>query len=263
MSLTGVRRRIGSEEADDSAVEVDIAPDEEIADYVGRNREAWDRWAPASSIIGNDAWQADQLRWGLWNTPEESLGLLQGMAPEADVIELGCGTGSLCAGLARSGLYPVGVDFSRAQLAYAAEFQREFGVSFPLICAEAEEVPYDRENFDLVISEYGASIWCSPRRWLAEAHRLLRPGGHVIFFTTSSILMACTPEDGGPPSTNLVRDYFSSYRVQFDVNGAVEFHLTHGQWVRLLRATGFAVENLIELRPGTRAKPRYDFVTLE
>jgi hypothetical protein len=30
---------------------------------------------------------------------------------------------------------------------------------------------------DLAVSEYGASIWCDPHRWIPEAHRLLRPGG--------------------------------------------------------------------------------------
>jgi ubiquinone/menaquinone biosynthesis C-methylase UbiE len=33
------------------------------------------------------------------------------------------------------------------------------------------------ESFDLVVSEYGASVWLDPDRWVAEAARLLRPGG--------------------------------------------------------------------------------------
>jgi len=32
-----------------------------------------------------------------------------------------------------------------------------------------------------VISEYGASIWCDPYRWIPEASRLLRPGGDLVF----------------------------------------------------------------------------------
>ena len=69
-------------------------------------------------------------------------------------------------------------------------------LSFPLIHANAEDVPYDDESFDLAISEYGASLWCEPHRWLAETDRLLRPGGGLIFVTNSPLLMACTPEDG-------------------------------------------------------------------
>ena len=74
--------------------------------------------------------------------------------------------------------------------------QQELGLSFPLIHANAEDVPYDSESFDLVVSEYGASLWCEPHRWLAEADRLLRPGGGLVFVTNSPLLMACTPEDG-------------------------------------------------------------------
>jgi len=60
-----------------------------------------------------------------------------------------------------------------------------------------------------------------------------------------------------------VRDYFSRYRVEFGTDAAVEFHLTHGNWLRLLRATGFVVDDLIEVRPESGAKPRFDFVSRE
>ena len=113
------------------------------------------------------------------------------------------------------------------------------------------------------ISEYGASVWCNPRRWLPEAHRLLRPEGQLIFFTNGAILMACTPTDGGAAGDRLVRDYFSKYRVEFPGEGGVEFHLTHGHWVRLLRSTGFVLENLIEVRPLPKTKPRFALVSLE
>jgi SAM-dependent methyltransferase len=123
-------------------------------------------------------------------------------------------------------------------------------------------VPFDNSSFDLAISEYGASLWCNPRRWLPEAYRLLRPGGQLVFFTNGAMLMACTPPDGGEASDQLMRDYFSRYRVEFP-EGGVEFHLTHGHWVRLLRATGFVLENLIEVRPSVGAKPRFGFVALD
>ena len=102
-------------------------------------------------------------------------------------------------GLARApGLRPVAVDFATAQLRTAEMFQREFGFTFPLVLANAEQVPFDNESFDLAVSEYGASLWCSPHKWLPEAHRLLRPEGRLIFFTTSALLLTCTPADGGP-----------------------------------------------------------------
>jgi SAM-dependent methyltransferase len=251
-------------DAEETWAEEDVGgPSTEIADYLERNRATWHQWAGRSVIAGAKAWETDELRWGLWNTPESHLRLLKELASGSDVIELGCGAAAVCAWLKRGGMHPVGLDFSRAQLMAADRLQHEFGVFFPLISANAEDVPFDRESFDVAISEYGPSVWCNPRRWLPEAHRLLRLGGQLIFFTNSAILMACTPADGSPADEKLVRDYFSSYRVEFGGDAGVEFHLTHGQWVRLLRANGFAVENLIELRPQRGAKPRYEFVPLK
>jgi hypothetical protein len=44
---------------------------------------------------------------------------------------------------------------------------------------------------------------------------------------------------------------------------SVEFHLSHGDWIRLFRANGLEVEELIELYPSEGATTRYPFVTLE
>ena len=43
----------------------------------------------------------------------------------------------------------------------------------------------------------------------------------------------------------------------------MEFHLTHGDWVRALRDVGFVLEDLIEVRPRAGAKPRLEFASLE
>jgi SAM-dependent methyltransferase len=229
--------------------------------YIQRNKAAWEQWAPAHIAAGRKAWQADELLWGLWRTPESELGLLDGFESQEDAIELGSGTAAISASLARRGLRPVAVDFVRGQLRTAETLQREFGPTFPLIPANAENVPFDNESFDLAVSEYGASVWCSPHKWLPEAHRLLRPEGRLIFFTNSALLLTCTPPDGGPVEDRLARSYFARYRVEFEPNGSVEFHLTHGDWIRLLRATGFAIDDLIEVQPDPSAEPGFEFVS--
>ena len=68
----------------------------------------------------------------------------------------------MSAWLARRGARPVGIDNSQAQLETATRFQREFGLEFPLLHGNAEEVPFPDQSFDLAISEYGASICCDP-----------------------------------------------------------------------------------------------------
>ena len=229
-------------------------------DYVERNRAAWERWAPWYAAQGRAAWE-QELSWGMWSVPESELQLLDGLEPGADVVELGCGTAAISAWCARLGFRPVGIDISRRQLETAAELENEFGLRFPLLMANAESVHYDRASFDCAISEYGASLWCDPYRWIPEARRILRPGGRLVFIVNSPMLMACTPTDGSPAGDRLVRDYFTEQRIEFSGDDAVEFHPTHGEWVRLLHDAGFVLEDLIETRPGADAKPRFEFAS--
>ena len=240
-----------------------VPPSSDPAEHITRNRAAWERWALEARSSARATWRDQELEWGVWNTPESELQLVGDMQPGADVIELGCGTAAISAWLARRHVRPVAVDFSRRQLETVERLQVEFGVYFPLVHADAENVPFDEASFDLAISEYGASVWCDPARWLHEAHRLLRPGGMLIFFTSGAMLITCTPSDGSPAGTSLARDYFSRYRVEFPGEETVEFHLAHGDWVRALRDVGFVLEDLIEIRPRPGAKPRLEFASIE
>ena len=101
--------------------------------------------------------------------------------------------------------------------------------------------------------------------WIPEAARLLRPGGRLIFLANAPLLMLTVPDTDaeGPAGTTLRRDYFGMHRFEWPDDEGVEFHLGHGDWVRLLRRTGFEVEDLIELRPAEGSTTRYPFVTLE
>jgi SAM-dependent methyltransferase len=232
-------------------------------DYIERNRRAWDAWSASTAARSRLEWQTSELEWGLWNTPESELRLLDWFEADGDVLELGCGTAGVSAWLKRHGLHPVAVDFSRHQLERAGELQREFETFFPLVHANAEEIPYDRESFDFAISDYGASVWCDPVRWLPEARRLLRTDGRLIFFTPAPMLLACTPPDGGEPGTQLRSDYFALRFMEFGDDSGVEFQLTYSGWARLLCDTGFVIEDIIETRPGPQSKPRHPLVSTE
>ena len=230
------------------------------SDYSERNRAAWERWAPYYRAAGRRAWAEEEPRWGMWGVLESDLGLLKHCKPGMNAIELGCGTGYLCAWLARAGLRPVGVDIAHAQIENALSFQQEFDLSFRLDRVNAEAVPYEDASFDFAISEYGASVWCDPYRWVPEAARLLRPGGILVFIVTTPFLMTCTPAGGGSAGEQLERSYFGMHRFEFASDDAVEFHLGHGDWFRVLTENGFAVEDLVEVCPGPQTPPRYNFV---
>nr|MDQ4029732.1 class I SAM-dependent methyltransferase [Actinomycetota bacterium] len=145
--------------------------------HVERNREVWTQAAAEYAGAGERSWAVDEITWGIYAVPESELGALAGVELDGkDVVELGCGTAYFSAWFARRGAVPVGVDVTAAQLATARRLQREHGLDFPLIEANAEDVPLPDESFDLAFSEYGAAIWCDPYRWIPEAGRLLRPG---------------------------------------------------------------------------------------
>ena len=234
------------------------------ADHVPRNRAAWDRWAEEYAGPGLRNWAAAEPSWGIWGIAEATAGVLPADLEGRGSIELGCGTGYVSAWLARRGARPVGLDNSAAQLATARQLQDRFGLRFPLIHASAEQAPFADASFDLAISEYGASIWCDPFTWIPEAARLLRPGGQLIFLVNSVLLMLTVPDtDDQPAAGRLLRPYFGMHRFEWPGDESVEFHLGHGDMIRLLRGCGLEVEDLLELRPEPGATTRYPFVTLE
>jgi SAM-dependent methyltransferase len=237
---------------------------DESGDHVARNRASWNMSAAEYAEPGRRNWAAEQPSWGIWGIPESEAHIIPDVAG-LDTIELGCGTAYVSAWLARRGARPVGIDLSENQLATARALQDEHQLHFPLIHASAEAVPLADATFDLAISEYGAAIWCDPYRWIPEAARLLRPGGRLIFLGNGALLMlTMTDSDAdGPAGTELRRDYFGMYRFEWPDDESVEFHLNHGDWIRLLRGSGFDIEDLIELRPSSTATTRYPHVTLD
>jgi SAM-dependent methyltransferase len=233
----------------------------ELPEHVQRNRQHWDDTASAWVEPGRRSWAATEPSWGQWNLPEAELHLLPDDLTGMDTIELGCGTGYVSAWLARRGANPVGIDNSAAQLTTARDFQQEFGIEFPLIHGNAEQVPYPDGSFDLAISEYGAAIWCDPYAWIPEAARLLRPGGRLVFLGNHTLLQLCAPDELAPAGDRLLRDYFGLHRLEWPDDGSVEFALPYGEWFRLLRANGFEIEDLLELQAPVDATRDFDYVT--
>jgi SAM-dependent methyltransferase len=236
-------------------------PDGDPAAYVARNRRRWDERRD-DIAAGRRQWQAS-ANWGIWSVPDSDVGLLARFTG-ADTVELGCGTGYVSAWLARQGCRPTGVDVSREQLRTARRLQDEFDLHFPLVQAAAEQVPLREGAFDLVVSEYGAAIWSDPYLWIPEAARLLRPGGELVFLANATLLVLCQFDaDDIPADLTLKRPYFDLHRVEWPDDPGVEFHLGFGDWIRLFRACGLAVEDLVELRPAQGSTTRYSFVDLE
>jgi hypothetical protein len=75
--------------------------------------------------------------------------------------------------------------------------------------------------------------------------------------------MLAAQEQEVPPDEQLRRPYYGMHRFEWPDDDGVEFHLGYGDWIRLFRANGLQVEDLIELQaPAGATKHRYDALPL-
>jgi SAM-dependent methyltransferase len=235
----------------------------EFPDYVKQNVARWtEANAEYTDAQAERAWAKEEIDWGVWQIPESQLDVL-GNVEGLDIVELGCGTAYFSAWLARRGARVVGVDPTPAQLETARRLQRETGLEFPLVQAVGEDVPLPDDSFDLVLSEYGASLWADPDQWIPEAARLLRPDGRLIFLRNSTLVSLCMDLDG--IKEQLVRPLRDLKKIEWPDTHEVEFHLPAGKLIDLLRDNGFQIERLIELYAPEDAQTHeyYKWVTVE
>ena len=219
----------------------------DLPDYVKVNRDHWTKNNAAyTDGRAEAAWNEVEISWGVWNTPESEVNVLPDVAGR-DVVELGCGTAYVAAWLRRRGARRVvGVDITPAQLDTARRLNAKYGLGLELVEANAEATGLPAASFDLAISEYGASIWCDPYKWVPEAARLLRPGGELVFLRNATLAILCGTDVGGTSET-LQRPQRGLHRIDWQTEDCTEFQLGHGEWFRVLRGAGFDVVDLIEL----------------
>ena len=226
-----------------------------LSEHAAANRECWN--------ADSDTYQNDhgaQLAasgghgWGVWQIPEAQLQVL-GEVKGHDILELGCGAAQWSIALAKLGARPVGLDISEKQLSHARRLMKEAGVDFPVVHASAEAAPLPDRSFDTVFCDYGAMTFTDPYVTVPEVARLLRPGGLFAFCGATPVIEMCYPDDSDNPGDRLLMDYFGMWAIPYE--GYVEFMLPYGAWIRLFRAHGFIIDDLIELRPAPDASSSY------
>lgn len=133
-------------------------------------RQRYDRIAAVYDLM--ESWM--ELRARTWRAD------LWQRVPPGRVLELGVGTGK------NLRYYPHGaqvtaIDISLRMLERAQRRARRLAVPVDLQVADAEQLPFPDQSFDTIVTTF---VFCSipdPRRALAEALRVLRPGGRLLF----------------------------------------------------------------------------------
>ena len=195
------------------------------------------------------------MAWGLWRIPESSLRAL-GDPRGREMIELGCGAARWSLALARAGARPVAIDVSPAQLAHARRILRRSKENVPLVRCDAERLPFRASSFDVAFCDWGALTFCDPHRAVPEAARVLRPGGRLVFSTSSPLRTLAQHRRTDRLGARLLYDYFDLDRVEYR-EGEVNFQLPYGEWIRLFAENGLVVDGLIETRPPRGARSSY------
>ncbi|WP_068398085.1 class I SAM-dependent methyltransferase [Kribbia dieselivorans] len=211
--------------------------DEESVGYLAEHGEfLGDR----GFMWGPEGWTEDQLR--VLGDPAGLAGLR--------VLEFGCGAAQVGRWFADRGAVVVSTDLSAGMLRRATELNARTGVTLPLAQCDATRLPFADGVFDLVVSAYGAVPFVADSAGLmAEAARVLRPGGTLAFSTTHPVRWALpdVPDEGG---LRVTMSYFDrTPYVESAPDGRVvyaEHHRTLGDRVREIVAAGLTLVDLVE-----------------
>ena len=93
------------------------------------------------------------------------------------LLDVASGPGYVAAAAQERGARPAGVDFSPDMIRLAREALPDIAFD----CGDAENLAYADASFDAVTCAFGMLHFPRPGRAVAEAHRVLRPGGRFAF----------------------------------------------------------------------------------
>ncbi len=229
----------------------------EVGQYWNGNAETWTQLARA----GYDVYR-DYL-----NTPA-----FLAMLPDVrglSGIDIGCGEGHNTRLIAKQGAALVGIDIADVFIRHAAEAEQKEPLGIEYRVASAVEIPFPDQHFDFATAVMSLMDVPETDRALAEAFRLIKPGGFLQF----SITHPCFDT---PHRRNLRNEKGLTYAIEVgdyfrNLNGDVtewlfgaapkelkqtlpkfkipRFTRTVSEWLNILVGTGFVIERVEEPRP--------------
>ncbi|MCH9669667.1 MAG: class I SAM-dependent methyltransferase [Actinomycetia bacterium] len=141
------------------------------------------------------------------------------ISPADHVVDVGCGPGNAVRTAARRGAQAIGVDPSRAMLRVARLSTRDSAVQW----AEggAESLPVPTGSATVVWALATVHHWRDVTAGLAEAHRVLSPGGRLL-----AVERQCQPGATGFASHGWTTEQAESFAAQCRAAGFVDVTVT-------------------------------------
>lgn len=155
-----------------------------------------------------------------------------GVQPGEKTLDVACGTGNAAVRAAEAGAQVTGVDLTPELFDAARLEAAQAGVTVDWVQGDAEELPFEDDSFDVVLSTFGCMF--APRHAVAasEIARVLRPGGRIgitawtpeggmgSFFRTVGSYMPPPPPIAQPPvlwgDEDHVRNLFAESRIELE-----------------------------------------------
>jgi ubiquinone/menaquinone biosynthesis C-methylase UbiE len=165
----------------------------------------------------------------------EQLASIASQHPGARALDLGCGGGHVAFRLAPLVGQVVAYDLSEPMLAVVKEEAAQRGLG-NLVTRQgaAENLPFPDASFDLVASRYSAHHWSDLAAGLAEARRVLKPGGLAVFMDVVS------------PGMPLLDTWLQALELLRDPSHVRNYSIE--EWQQAAKAAGF--------RPGMASRFR-------
>ena len=98
-----------------------------------------------------------------------------------DILEVGCGRGGGCfyVSQTREPKSALGIDFSDSSIELCIAHHASDVLTFQV--GDAENLPCEDNSFDVVVNVESSHCYGDPGRFFREVHRVLRPGGHLVW----------------------------------------------------------------------------------
>ena len=146
---------------------------DEIYKLKEKAKEGWSSFAPFEALT---------------STAAPKLVRFAEINENAKILDVACGTGVVGLTAARLGAKVKGLDITPKLIDRAKENVRLMQVSAEFFEGDAESMPFDNEEFDFVVSQYGHMFAPRPDVVVKEMSRVLKPGGVMAFSTWPSEL---------------------------------------------------------------------------